>query len=243
MPGPADTMTVLIVDDEPAIQTLVAYNFTRAGFVAETEADGLRAYERIREEPNKYRIVILDVMLPGLDGMEVCRRLRQDRIYVPIILLTARDEEIDRILGLEIGADDYVTKPFSPRELVARAKAVLRRVEAPPEQASPRDELVIGEVRMDLARHEVWVRGRRINLTPKEYELLQYFMSNPDRVLTRDQLLDRIWGYTVATDTRMVDVHVSHLREKIEADPKSPVYLRTVRGVGYKFSSAGPDGD
>ncbi|MCL6443296.1 MAG: response regulator transcription factor [Alicyclobacillus sp.] len=232
---------VLIVDDETSIQTLVAYNFQRSGFDTEVVGDGLTALARVKSAPSAFDLVILDVMLPGMDGVEVCKRLRQDRIRVPIILLTARDEEVDLILGLEMGADDYVTKPFSPRELVARAKAVLRRVEQHDEERvqdsdaeAPRT-LVAGDITMDLNRHEVTVRGRIVDLTPKEFDLLRYLMANRDYVLSREQLLDKVWGYAAATDTRIVDVHMSHLREKIEVDAKAPAYLRTVRGVGYKF--------
>lgn len=234
--------TVLVVDDEESIQKLVAYNFQRAGFAVETASNGQEAYDRLRVDASRYDIVILDWMLPGMDGMEVCKRLRMEQVRVPIILLTARDEEVDLVIGLEMGADDYVTKPFSPRELVARARAVLRRAEAAednPDAAAPSSSgksLRAGDIQIDLSRHEVYVRGDLIELTPKEFDLLRYLVENREHVLSRDQLLDHVWGYTTATDTRIVDVHVSHLREKVEIDPKSPLHIRTVRGIGYKFS-------
>ncbi|MDI9259019.1 response regulator transcription factor [Alicyclobacillus sendaiensis] len=231
--------TVLVVDDEASIRTLVEYNFSRSGFDVETVEDGRVAYEKLKQGASKYDLVVLDLMLPGMDGLEVCRRLRQEGVKIPIILLTARDEEVDLVLGLELGADDYVTKPFSPRELVARARAVLRRTESREEDAPPAaggKVLRAGNIVLDVARHEVRVRGQLVEFTPKEFELLQYFMENPEHVLSRDQLLDRVWGYSAATDTRIVDVHVSHLREKIEDDSKNPKYIRTVRGIGYKFT-------
>lgn len=232
--------TVLIVDDEESIRTLVEYNFQRAGYEVEGVGDGKIAYELLRAQSARFDLVVLDLMLPGMDGMEVCRRLRQEKIGLPIILLTARDEEVDLVLGLELGADDYVTKPFSPRELVARARAVLRRIETVDAETSEsvdnQKTIKSGDIALDVMRHEVRVSGELMDFTPKEFDLLQYFMENPEHVLSRDQLLDRVWGYSSATDTRIVDVHVSHLREKIERDSKSPQYIRTIRGIGYKFS-------
>ncbi|MFD1677937.1 response regulator transcription factor [Alicyclobacillus fodiniaquatilis] len=233
--------TVLIVDDEESIQKLVEFNFQRAGFLTNVVGDGQEAYARITADPSLFHIVILDVMLPGLDGLEVCKRLRRENIKIPIILLTAREEEVDRILGLELGADDYVTKPFSPRELVARARAVLRRVEAlteanPPQANQADAPITVGDIWLSLSRYEVTVRGEPIELTPKEFELLYYFIRNRDRVLTRDQLLEQVWGYVETPDTRVVDAHISHLREKIEENSKEPAYLLTVRGVGYRFA-------
>lgn len=233
---------VLVVDDEESIQTLVAYNFQRAGFDVDVVSNGKEAYDKVLTERETLDLVILDWMLPEMDGMEVCRRLRYERVTVPIILLTARDEEVDLVLGLELGADDYVTKPFSPRELVARARAVLRRSDAIPAVASDAlpsksgKRLTSEHISIDLDRHEVFAFGKLIDLTPKEFDLLQYLMEHREHVLSRDQLLDRIWGYAAAADTRIVDVHVSHLREKVEADPKNPTYIRTVRGIGYKFT-------
>lgn len=234
-------LSVLIVDDEESIQRLVEFSFKRAGFSTETLGNGVQAYDRIRRSPQTLDIVILDIMLPGMDGIEVCKQLRQNHVRVPIILLTARDEEVDRILGLELGADDYVTKPFSPRELVARAKAVLRRMDyrTEPETPAIRPEapIAIGNIVLDLVQHEVTVRGTVIELTPKEFDLLHYFILNRERVVSRDQLLEQVWGYIDTPDTRIVDAHVSHLREKIEQNPKEPTYLLTLRGVGYKFTN------
>ena len=224
---------VLVVDDEESIRKLVEYNLVQAGFEVVTAADGNTAMEMARGEVD---LLVLDLMLPGLSGVEVCKRLRQDGSKLPIIMLTARSEEIDRVLGLEIGADDYVTKPFSPRELVARVRAVLRRKsdEGPSRSEEPA-QFVVGNVRLDPERYEVMVRGEVIELTPREFDLLHYLLKNMDRVVSRDQLLDRVWGYEYAGDTRLVDVHISHLRDKIEDDPKLPKYIKTVRGVGYKF--------
>lgn len=235
--------TILVVDDEASIRTLVAYNLQKSGYTIEEIADGLSAYELLKSESERFDLVILDWMLPGLDGMEVCRRLRQDKVDVPIILLTARDDEVDLVVGLEMGADDYVTKPFSPRELVARARAVLRRSEPTAEDAKsgtegPEKILHCGELVMNLARHEVRMNQKLLELTPKEFDLLQYMMENKGHVLSRTQLLDRVWGYSSTTDTRIVDVHVSHLRDKVDPDPKNAKYIRTVRGLGYKFSDS-----
>ncbi len=224
---------VLVVDDEESIRKLVEYNLVQAGFEVVTAADGNTAMEMARGEVD---LLVLDLMLPGLSGVEVCKRLRQDGSKLPIIMLTARSEEIDRVLGLEIGADDYVTKPFSPRELVARVRAVLRRKsDESPSRPEETAQFVVGNVRLDPERYEVMVRGEVIELTPREFDLLHYLLKNMDRVVSRDQLLDRVWGYEYAGDTRLVDVHISHLRDKIEDDPKLPKYIKTVRGVGYKF--------
>ncbi len=224
---------VLVVDDEEAIVRLVTYNLEREGFKTVTANDGLSALDRVRSSSPD--LVVLDIMLPGLDGLEVCRRLRQEDIRIPVILLTARDTEIDKILGLELGADDYVTKPFSPRELVARVKAILRRAAREETPDSDSDRLQLGELVMDLMRHEVMIRGEVVSLTPKEFELLWFLMRNVGRVFSRDQLLDQVWDYDFTGDTRIVDVHISRLREKIEDDPKNPNYILTVRGFGYKL--------
>lgn len=232
--------TVLIVDDEESIQKLVAYNFRRAGFETEIMGNGRDAYERMRTDDGTLAIAILDISLPGMDGMEVCKHLRQEHVWTPIILLTARDDELDRVLGLELGADDYVTKPFSPRELVARARAVLRRVEDRREDAlganSTDDCVSAGDIVLCVSRHEVTVAGRPVDLTPKEFDLLRYLILHQDHVLAREQLLQQVWGYAYTPDTRIVDVHISHLRDKIEPNPKQPIYIRTVRGVGYRFT-------
>lgn len=232
---------VLIVDDEPSIVTLLTFNLEKEGYAITSAVDGTTGLELALKEA--FDFIILDVMLPGIDGMEITKRLRQEKVDTPILLLTAKDDTIDRILGLEIGADDYLTKPFSPREVLARMKAIFRRVdvkkeptkEAAPELEATQELLTIGDITADLDNYEVTVRGEKIFLTPKEFELLVYFMKRKDRVIDRDTLLDRIWNFDFVGQSRIVDVHVSHLREKIEKDAKNPQYLVTVRGFGYKF--------
>ncbi|NMP22136.1 response regulator transcription factor [Sulfobacillus harzensis] len=221
---------LLVVDDERAILELVTYHLTREGYQVETEEDGRTAVERVGREP--FDLVILDVMLPGLSGLEACRAIRQST-DVPIIMLTARKDEVDRVLGLELGADDYVTKPFSPRELTARVKAILRR------SAKGREDN--GEVRVpgleiDVERRTVQVDGQPINLTFTEFELLTILARHPGRAFTRDELLVRVWGEDFYGDSRTVDVHVRHLREKLHEDPQKPRFIETVRGVGYRFA-------
>lgn len=224
---------ILVVDDEETIVRLVSYNLEKEGFCVFTADDGLAALEQVKR--NSPDLLILDIMLPSIDGLEVCRRLRQENIRVPIIMLTARDTEIDKVLGLELGADDYVTKPFSPRELVARVKAILRRSDQENDQGQKSEIMAIRDLSIDLQRYEVRVRGEVITLTPKEFELLRFLMRNVGRVLTRDVLLDKVWDYEFSGDTRIVDVHISRLRDKIELDPKSPIYIETVRGIGYRL--------
>ena len=220
---------VLVVEDEESFSDALSYMLRKEGFevaVCPTGPDAIEAFDR-----NGADLVLLDLMLPGLPGSEVCRTLRE-RSNVPVIMLTAKDSEIDKVVGLELGADDYITKPYSPRELVARVRAVLRRgtdVElAPP-------TLEAGSVRMDIERHVVTVDGTDIKLPLKEFELLELFLRNVGRVLTRGQLIDRVWGSDYVGDTKTLDVHVKRLRSKIEADPSEPRYLVTVRGLGYKF--------
>ncbi|MBV7389583.1 MULTISPECIES: response regulator transcription factor [Enterococcus] len=225
---------ILVVDDEPSIVTLLTFNLEKEGYQVTSAEDGLIGYELALAE--NYDFIILDVMLPSMDGLEIAKKLRQEKIDTPILMLTAKDEAIDRILGLEIGADDYLTKPFSPREVLARMKAIFRRIEPRREKEDTTHEyLTAGEIQADLSNYQVTVRGEKIELTPKEFELLVYFMKRKNRVIDRDTLLDRIWQYDFSGQSRIVDVHVSHLREKIEADPKHPQYLQTVRGFGYKF--------
>lgn len=223
---------ILVVDDEESISKLVAYNLQQAGFEVETADSGTRALEILQDQPRP-ELIVLDLMLPGIGGMELCQRLRRDGVHTPIIMLTAKDDEVDRILGLEMGADDYVTKPFSPRELVARVKAVLRR--ANDEGGQEEGVYQCGEIVLDTNRYEVTIRGERVDLTPREFELLHYLAKHMGRVMSRDTLLDKVWGYEFAGDTRIVDVHISHLRDKLERDPKQPDYIKTVRGVGYKL--------
>ncbi len=216
--------SVLIVEDEPNIASLVRMYLEKEGFRVSHVADGLAAVDTIgRLEPS---VVVLDVMLPGIDGLEVCRRVRQ-RSRVPIIMLTAKDEEIDKVLGLELGADDYLTKPFSPRELVARVKALLRRAGG---EESPASTVKLGEVTLDEQRRSVEVDGKTVDLTAKEFDLLAFLMTNPKIVFSRDRLLERVWGYERAVDSRTVDSHVRSLRSKLG----SAELIKTVRGVGYK---------
>lgn len=222
---------VLVVDDEKAIVELVQYHLTREGYQVECEENGQTAVDRALHEA--FDLIILDVMLPGLSGLDACRAIRQSR-DVPIIMLTARKDEVDRVLGLELGADDYVTKPFSPRELIARVKAILRR-----SQKSREDN---GEIRMpgldvDVERRTVTVDGVVVNLTFTEFELLTILARNPGRAFTREELLVRVWGDDFYGDSRTVDVHVRHLREKLKEDPQRPRFIETVRGVGYRFST------
>lgn len=221
---------ILIVEDEESLSEPLAYLLGKEGFDPEVVADGQASLEEFDRAGAD--LVLLDLMLPGLSGTEVCKALRQ-RSNVPIIMLTAKDAEIDKVLGLELGADDYVTKPFSSRELVARIRAVLRRrgeVEAPTSVI-----LEAGPVRMDVERHVVTVRGDNVQLPLKEFELLEVLLLNAGRVLTRMQLIDRVWGADYVGDTKTLDVHVKRLRAKIEEDPSSPRYIVTVRGLGYKF--------
>jgi two-component system response regulator RegX3 len=224
---------ILIVEDEVSFSDPLSYLLKKEGYdvaVAETGPDGLAEFDK-----NGADLVLLDLMLPGLSGVDVCRALRQ-RSSVPVIMLTAKDSEIDKVVGLEIGADDYVTKPYSSRELLARVKAVLRRL-AEPEDLLP-STLEAGPVRMDVERHTVSVQGRSASLPLKEFELLEMLLRNSGRVLTRMQLIDRVWGSDYVGDTKTLDVHVKRLRAKIEPDPANPVHIVTVRGLGYKFEAS-----
>ncbi|MFW5961964.1 MAG: winged helix-turn-helix domain-containing protein [bacterium] len=222
---------ILVVEDEKNIRELIKFNLENAGYEVVTAADGRVALDELSAEID---LVVLDLMLPEVDGMEVCRQMRgdQDLRQIPIVMLTAKGEEVERILGLEMGADDYMTKPFSPRELVARIKAIFRRIkESQVDNEKLKDEIIdLGKLKLDIPRHEVIYENEKIILTPKEFELLRYLIINQGRVLSRDLLLEKIWGYEYAGDTRTVDVHIRRLRKKIEAD-----YIATVRGVGYKF--------
>jgi DNA-binding response OmpR family regulator len=221
-------LTVLVVDDEPIVREVVATYLRREGYRALEAADGLTARDLIeRAQPD---LVVLDVMLPGIDGLELCRWIRA-RSEVPVIMLTARGEEADRIVGLDLGADDYVTKPFSPRELVARVRTVLRRAPG----AAPERRIEAGPLRIDAGTREVTRNGDALKLTAKEFDLLWFLASSPRLVFSRDQLMDRVWGYEAAFDTGTVTVHVRRLREKIEDDPSRPRHVQTVWGVGYRF--------
>ena len=228
---------VLVVDDEQSIVTLLQYNLEQAGFEVVTAMDG-EAGKQIAETQT-LDIIVLDLMLPKLDGMEVCKQLRQKKIMTPILMLTAKDDELDKILGLELGADDYMVKPFSPREVIARVKAILRRTQFQTESTKANEEeagqLLIGNLTINPEKYEAYLNGTLLELTLKEFELLLYLAQNKGRVLTRDQLLSAVWNYDFAGDTRIVDVHISHLREKVEVDTKKPIYIKTIRGLGYKL--------
>lgn len=225
---------ILIVDDEQPILTLLEYNLKQSNFETVKASDGEEAILMVENENPD--LILLDLMLPKMDGIEVCKYLRQRSINTPIIMLTAKGEEPDRILGLEIGADDYMTKPFSPREVVARVKAVLRRTTDRTGNDEEESQVLRSrELSVHPDRYEVYLNGNALDFTPKEFELLVYFMQNKNRVLSRDQLLSAVWNYDFAGDTRIVDVHVSHLRDKIEENTKKPVFIKTVRGIGYKF--------
>lgn len=228
---------VLVVDDEQSILTLLQYNLEQAGFEVITASDGEEAIEVAEQE--KPNLIVLDLMLPKLDGIEVCKLLRQRKMNVPILMLTAKDDELDKILGLELGADDYMTKPFSPREVIARVKAILRRSNIQQEAVQveeDEDEVIkIVELVIYPEKYETYFQNKKLELTPKEFELLLYLAKNKGRVHTRDQLLSSVWNYDFAGDTRIVDVHISHLREKIEQDTRKPRYIKTIRGLGYKF--------
>ena len=223
---------ILIVEDEEALADSLRYNLEREGFVVTVAPDGRRATERFRAE--RPALVILDLMLPEVSGLDVCRMIRAES-DVPIIMVTAKDSEADKVTGLELGADDYVTKPFSVRELVSRVRALLRRVRAG-QAAAPRDEILAGgPVRIDLGRHEITVRGAPVDFPPKEFELLEAFVRAKGRLLTREFLIESIWGHDYFGDTKTLDVHVKRLRAKVEPDPAAPKHIVTVRGLGYKF--------
>jgi phosphate regulon transcriptional regulator PhoB len=225
---------ILVVEDEPDIRKLVQYNLTQERFNVLEAEDGEQALKLLqREKPN---LIILDLMLPGLSGMELCKLLKQrsETAKLPILMLTAKAGEADRIVGLEMGADDYLSKPFSPREMVARVRAILRRSEAKPatEAAAAYEK---GSIKIDFSTYEVFVRGKPVKLTLKEFELLRFLVQNPNRVLNRDQLLDRVWGGETFVTPRTVDVHIRRLRKAVEKDDRRPKWILTVRGVGYKF--------
>ncbi|HAM20894.1 MAG TPA: DNA-binding response regulator [Actinobacteria bacterium] len=224
---------VLIVEDEVSFSDALSFMLRKEGFEVAVASDGNSGLEIFKRQGAD--LVLLDVMLPGISGTEVCRQLRQTS-KVPIIMLTAKDGEIDKVVGLELGADDYVTKPFSSRELVARVRAVLRRQTAVEDVEPGASELKSGPVVMDVDRHIVMVDGKEVKLPLKEFELLELLLRNAGRVLTRTQLIDRIWGSNYVGDTKTLDVHVKRIRSKIEPDPANPRYLETVRGLGYKFN-------
>lgn len=224
---------ILVVDDEKALTRLVSYNLEKDGFTCIQASEGTRVRDIIASE--KPDLVILDLMLPGQDGLEICRDMRSAGDKTPVIMLTARDDEIDKVLGLELGADDYVTKPFSVRELKARVKAVLRRRADIDEENNSSSDINIGSFTIKPDSYEIFHNNQVLDLTVKEYELLDILLRNRGKVLKRDYLLEVLWGYPDSSSTRVLDVHISKLRDKIERDTKNPQYIKTIRGIGYKF--------
>ena len=225
---------VLVVEDEESYSDALAYVLGKEGFEVAVAGDGRVALEEF--ERSGADIVLLDLMLPGINGTEVCRRIRQ-MSNVPVIMVSAKDTEVDKVVGLELGADDYVTKPYSPRELVARMRAALRRAPRPGEPEPSPATLEVGDVRLDPERHEVFVRGEPVTMPLKEFELLSLLLDNAGRVLTREVLIDRIWGADYVGDTKTLDVHIKRLRAKVELDPSKPNRIVTIRGLGYKFDT------
>jgi two-component system response regulator RegX3 len=231
---PTESPRILVVEDEEALADTVRYNLEREGYAVTLASDGRRAIDRFHAEAPA--LIILDLMLPEVSGLDVCRMIRAES-DVPIIMVTAKDSEADKVAGLELGADDYVTKPFSVRELISRVRANLRRSLHQPAPAEPVEDVLIGgAVRMDVSRHEVSVGGEPVALPPKEFELLETLLRRKGRLLTRDFLIEEVWGPDYFGDTKTLDVHVKRLRRKIERDPHHPHNLLTVRGLGYKFS-------
>ncbi|MFM0919013.1 winged helix-turn-helix domain-containing protein, partial [Staphylococcus epidermidis] len=223
-------------DDEQSIVTLLKYNLETAGYIVEVAYDGEEALKKVETEQPE--LIVLDVMLPKKDGIEVCKTIRSDKNLVPILMLTAKDDEFDRVLGLELGADDYMTKPFSPREVVARVKAILRRsqfVNEIEKEDVDDEDIIIGSIRIRPEFFEVYKEDELLELTPKEFELLLYLIERQGRVITREHMLNSVWNYEFAGDSRIVDVHISHLRDKLEENPKQPKLIKTVRGLGYKL--------
>jgi DNA-binding response OmpR family regulator len=223
---------ILLVDDEESVQTLLMYPLLKEGYEVVAAHDGREALDRFAEQ--RFDLVVLDIMLPNLDGIEVCRRMRS-RSQVPIIMLTAKDDEIDKVLGLEMGADDYITKPFSVREFRSRVRAALRRAEMLGGRPGSDEPIVVGDLKIDFERRVVSARDTDLRLTYVEFEILAALARSPGRVQTREMLLEQVWGDSAYRDSRTIDVHIRHLREKLERDPRSPEYLLTVRGVGYRF--------
>jgi len=226
------SVRILLVDDEQSVQTLLTYPLRKDGYEVVAAHDGREALDRFAEQ--RFDLVVLDIMLPTLDGIEVCRRMRS-RSQVPIIMLTAKDDEIDKVLGLEMGADDYITKPFSVREFRSRVKAALRRSEMLGSRPTGEEPIVTGGLKIDFERRIVSARRKLVRLTYVEFEVLAALARSPGRVHTREMLLEQVWGDSAYRDPRTIDVHIRHLREKLERDPRSPEYLFTVRGVGYRF--------
>jgi DNA-binding response OmpR family regulator len=235
-PAPVAVRRVLVVDDDPTVAEVVVGYLERAGLRASRAGDGVEALARAAAEPPD--LVVLDLMLPGIDGLEVCRRLRADRPDLPVVMLTALGEESDRVLGLEVGADDYITKPFSPRELVLRVQSVLRRTAGPaataPDLAPGEERLVDGDLELDIRGHRSWLGGQPLSLTAREFDLLAFLLRHPGEAFTREQLMRQVWGWDFG-DQSTVTVHVRRVREKVERDPAAPTRLATVWGVGYRW--------
>lgn len=231
-----DMTKILVVDDETAIATLLQYNLQQNGYEVTVASDGLSAYQKAKEQ--QFNAILLDLMLPEMDGMTVLKQLRQDKVSTPIILVTAKGDEFDRVLGLELGADDYITKPFSPREVVARLKAVLRRSQVSTD-TDKTDEMVISiqDLLINDSKKTVMKENSVLSLTPREYDLLLYFAQRLGRVIDRETILTAVWGYEYTGESRMVDMHISNLRDKIESNPKTPKILKTVRGFGYTMTN------
>ncbi len=222
---------ILIVDDEKPIVTLLKYNLEKSGFITDEAYNGAEAVQKA--ETNDYDLIVLDLMLPEMDGIEVCKYLRNNKIETPILMLTAKDEEFDKVLGLELGADDYLTKPFSPKEVIARIKAILRRTTKANQNSF--SSISVGNITIFPERYEAEMDGKVVTFTRKEFELLYFLAKNKGKVISRDQLLSGVWDYDFVGDTHIVDVHISHLRDKIEPDTKKPIYIKTIRGLGYKM--------
>lgn len=226
---------VLIVDDEPSIVTLLQYHIEKEGYPTVVCHDGIEAMDVILSQ--KFSFILLDIMLPGMDGVEILRTLRTNKNDTPVLLITAKDDVVDKIVGLEIGADDYITKPFSPREVIARMKVIARRIEKKEllEEDQPEEKLQVGTIQVYPEDYRVTKNGQEISLTKKEFLLLLYLMKRKNSIIDRDRLLEQLWPEDIYGQSRTVDVHISHLREKIEDDPKNPIYLKTIRGFGYQF--------
>ncbi|MBF7114989.1 response regulator transcription factor [Pediococcus pentosaceus] len=227
--------TILVVDDEPAIVTLITYNLEQANYQVVSVDNGLDAVEIVQK--GLVDFVIMDLMLPQLDGIEATKRIRKFDEQIPIIMLTAKTSQVDKILGLELGADDYITKPFSPQELLSRIKVILRRTDRAINLAEIDPTLQAENIAIDFKRMVVKKNNEKIQLTPNEFKLLRYLYKNANQVLSRDQILEKVWGYEYGGQTRIVDVHISHLRDKLENDPKHPQLIKTIRGFGYEFVS------
>lgn len=224
------SLHILVVEDEPSIATLITYNLKQSGYTTDVANNGRKALQMV--ENQHYDFIVLDLMLPEIDGYEVCQTIRQNDNDVPILMLTAKTEEDDKVLGLKMGADDYLTKPFSPKELVARIEAIMRRMKkAEKKQHEP---IVIGDLKIDVSNFQVFVKDEKIELTKKEFEVLVYLVQRRETIVSRDELLHSVWGYDYVGDTRTVDMQVSRLRDKIEEDSKNPKYIKTVWGLGYK---------